>query len=53
MQKKKIRRNNSDFQIDNDPSQSILLGQPSLFGAKDSSCTPVFLPVVFLIDIQH
>jgi hypothetical protein len=53
MQKKKIRSSNSDFQIHDDPSQPILLGQPSLFGAEDSSCTPVFLPVVFLIGVQH
>jgi hypothetical protein len=53
MQKKRIRRNNSDFQIHDDSSQTIILRRPSLFGAKDSSYPPVFLPVVFLIDIQH
>jgi hypothetical protein len=53
MQKKKIRRNNSDFQIDDDPFQSVTLGRPSLFGTQGLSYSPVFLPVVFLIDIQH
>ena len=53
MQKKKIRRNNSDLQIDDDPSQSIILGRPALFGTQGLSYAPVFLPVVFLIDIQH
>jgi hypothetical protein len=53
MQKKKIRSNNSGSEIHDDPSQSIIGGQPVLFGVQDSSDAPVFLPVVFLIDIQH
>jgi hypothetical protein len=53
MQKRKIRRNNSDIQIYDDPSQSIIVGLPALFGTQDSSYAPIFLPVVFLIDIQH
>jgi hypothetical protein len=53
MQKKKIRRNNSGSEIHDDPSQSIIVGRPALFGIQDSSDGPVFLPVVFLIDIQH
>jgi hypothetical protein len=56
MQKKKIsklRRNNSGFEIRDDPSPSIIVELPALFGIQDSSDAPVFLPVVFLIDIQH
>jgi len=53
MQKKRIRRNNSDFQIHDDPSQSIILRRPSFFGAEGSSYPSVFLPVEFLVDIQH
>jgi len=52
MQKKRIRRNNSAFQIHDDPSQSIILRRPH-FGAEDSPYPSVFLPVEFLIDIQH
>jgi hypothetical protein len=56
MQKKKIRSNNSGFEIHNDPSQPIITGRATLlFGIQDSSDSdaPVFLPVVFLTDIQH
>ena len=53
MQRNRIRRNNFDFQIHDDPSQSINLRRPSLFGAEDSSYPSVFLPVEFFIDLQH
>ncbi len=53
MQKKKIRRYNSGFEIHDDPSQSIIVEYPALSGTQDSSFAPVFLPVEFLIDIQH
>jgi len=53
MQRKKLRRNNPDFQIHDDPSQSINLGRPFLFGAEDSSFPFVFFPVEFFIDLQH
>jgi len=53
MQKKRIRKNNSDFQIYDEPSQSVILGRPFLLEAKDSSHTSVFLPIAFSIDIQH
>ncbi len=54
MQKKKIRRSNLEFQIDDNPPQWIIVGLPALFlGTQGSSYAPVFLPVVFLVDIQH
>jgi hypothetical protein len=56
MQKKKaskIRRNNSGFEIHDDPSQPIIVGHPALSGIQDPSDAPVFLPVVFLTDLQH
>jgi hypothetical protein len=53
MQKKKARRNNSGLEIHDGPSQPIIAGHPALFGIQDLSDAPVFLPVVFLTDIQH
>jgi hypothetical protein len=54
MEKKKINRNNLDFPIHQNSSQSITFGLPVFFGTKGSSYIPIFpLSVIFLTGIQH